>query len=108
MLQTSEIEQRLNHIQQTIGEAEQVCRSSGDAPPQLVDCIDRLWQESNQVRQVMQSQDQQRIMAAVDNLESISDEAKRVSRSEPNMSASLENAVTRVHAELSDLKHKMH
>ncbi|MEO7578750.1 MAG: hypothetical protein ABIT83_14155 [Massilia sp.] len=108
MLQANEIEQRLNHIQQTIGEAEQVCRAAGSVPQQLQDCIDRLWQESNQVRQVMQSQDQQRIIECVDNLESISDEAKRASRSQPNMSANLENAVTRVHAELSELKHQLH
>lgn len=108
MLQANEIEQRLNHIQQTIGEAEQVCRSAGGVEPQLQQCIERLWQQSNQARQVMQSQDQERIRAAVDKLESISDEAKRVTREAPNMSANLENAVMRVHAELSDLKHKLH
>jgi hypothetical protein len=36
------------------------------------------------------------------------DEAKRISRSLPQMPAHVEAAVSRVHAELSDLKHKLH
>ena len=36
------------------------------------------------------------------------DEAKRISRSAAHMPAHLEAVVTRVHAELSDFKHKLH
>jgi len=57
---------------------------------------------------VMQSNDQQRIIQCVDSLEDLGDEAKRVSRSMPKMPADVEAAVTRVHAELSDFKHKLH
>lgn len=108
MLQANEIQQRFQHIQQTIGEAEQACRSSQDTPNELRDCIDKLSRESKQAQNVMRSNDQQRIVECVDNLESMGDDAKRISRSLPRMPANVESAVTRVHDELSDLKHKLH
>jgi methyl-accepting chemotaxis protein len=107
MLQAREIQQRFTHIQQTIKEAEQAVRSA-DAPDELKDCIEKLARESQQAQQVMQSQDQQRMVECVDNLESMGDEAKRISRSAPTMSPQLETAVTRVHDELSNLKHQLH
>ena len=39
--------------------------------------------------------------------ESMGDEAKRISRSASSMSPELETAVTKVHAELSNLKHQI-
>ena len=108
MLQANEIQQRFTHIQQTISEAEQACRQSQDAPNEIRDCIEKLSREAKQAQNVMQSNDQQRIQQCVDSLEDMGDEAKRISRSLPTMPANLEAAVTRVHAELSDLKHKLH
>ena len=108
MLQASEIQQRFTHIQQTINEAEHVCRSEQDAPNEIRDCIQKLARESKQAQSVIQSNDQQRMVQCVDDLESLSDEAKRVSRSLPSMPAQLESAVSRVHAELSQLKHQLH
>jgi ElaB/YqjD/DUF883 family membrane-anchored ribosome-binding protein len=108
MLQQSEIEQRFSHLQQTLGEAEQVCRSSQDTPNEVRDCIEKLVRESRQAQGVIQSHDQQRITQCVDSLEAIGDEVKRVSRSSAQMPAHLESVVTKVHSELSDFKHKLH
>jgi septal ring factor EnvC (AmiA/AmiB activator) len=108
MLQASEIQQRFSHLQQTIGEAEQACRQSQDTPNELRDCIEKLSREYKQAQPVMQSNDTNRITECVDNLEAMGDEVKRVSRSLPQMPAHLEACVTRVHAELSDFKHKLH
>jgi len=105
MLQANEIQQRFTHIQQTIGEAQQAL---GDAPDEIRDCIEKLQRESKQAESIIQSNDQQRVIECVDRLEDMGDEAKRISRSLPQMPAHLEAAVTRVHAELSDLKHKLH
>jgi septal ring factor EnvC (AmiA/AmiB activator) len=108
MLQSSEIQQRFNHLQQTIAEAEQAARSSQDTPTDVRDCIEKLARESKQAQQVIQSNDTGRITECVDSLEAMGDEVKRVSRSAPTMPAHLEAVVTRVHAELSDFKHKLH
>jgi methyl-accepting chemotaxis protein len=108
MLQANEIQQRFTHIQQTIKQAEQACQKAGDTPDEMRNCIDKLSREAQQAQSVMQSNDQQRILQTVDSLEDMGDEAKRISRSLPSMPADVEAAVTRVHAELSDLKHKLH
>jgi septal ring factor EnvC (AmiA/AmiB activator) len=108
MLQQSEIQQRFNHLQQTIGEAQQACRSAQDTPNEVRDCIEKLARESRQAQNVMQSNDQQRITECVDNLEAMGDEVKRLSRTSDRMPAHLEAVVTRVHSELSDFKHKLH
>jgi predicted translin family RNA/ssDNA-binding protein len=108
MLQANEIQQRFTQIQQSIKEAEQACKQSQDTPDEIRDVIEKLARESQQVATAVQGNDQQRVVQAVDGLESIGDEAKRISRSLPTMPAHLEAAVTRVHAELSDLKHKLH
>jgi len=108
MLQANEIQQRFTHIQQTINDAEQACRSEQDAPNEIRDCIQKMSQQSQQAQSVMQSNDQQRMVECIDNLESMSDEAKRISRSMPSMPAQLESAVSRMHAELSNLKHQLH
>jgi methyl-accepting chemotaxis protein len=108
MLQANEIQQRFTHIQQTIGEAEQACQKSQDTPPEIRDCIQKISREVQQAQSVIQSNDQQRIIQTVDSLEDMGDEAKRISRSMPKMPPDVEQAVSRVHAELSDFKHKLH
>ena len=108
MLQANEIQQRYSHLQQTIGEAEQACMASSETPPEMRDCIQRISRELQQARDVMQSNDEARIVQCVDSLEDMGDEAKRISRTMPRMPAHLEAVVTRVHAELSDFKHKLH
>ena len=108
MLQANEIQQRYTHLQQTIGEAEQACKASQDTPPEMRDCIDRISREVRQAKDVMQSNDEARIVQCVDRMEDMGDEAKRISRSNPHMPAHVEAVVTRVHAELSDFKHKLH
>jgi Zn-dependent oligopeptidase len=108
MLQQAEIQQRFNHLQQTIGEAEQACRQSSDTPNDVRDCIEKLARESKQAQSVIQGSDQQRIVECVDSLEAIGDEVKRVSRSSSHIPAHVEAMVTRVHSELSELKHKLH
>ena len=108
MLQQNEIQQRFSHLQQTLGEAEQACRQSQDTPHEIRDCIEKLVRESRQAQDVMQSNDQDRIVQCVDSMEAMGDEVKRVSRTMPQMPAQLEAVVSRVHAELSEFKHKLH
>ena len=66
MLQANEIQQRYSHLQQTIGEAEQACMSSQDTPPEMRDCIQRISRELKQAQDVMQSNDEARIVSCGD------------------------------------------
>lgn len=108
MLQVTEIRQRFSQFQQTLREAEQVCHSIDSAPAELVECVERLARETDNAESVIQSDDTSQIVQCVDALESISDEAKQVSRNKAQMPAHLESLVSKVHAELSQLKHQLH
>ena len=108
MLGANEIQQRISHIQQTIGKAEQACMSSQDTPPELKACIQKMARDVQEVNEVIMTNDEARIIECVDNLEDLGDDAKRLSRSEARISPQVETAVLKVHAELSDLKHKLH
>jgi Zn-dependent oligopeptidase len=108
MLQANEIQQRFDHLQQTIAQAEQASMSASDTPPQLKDCIQKIARESKQCGEAIKSNDQSRIIECVDSLEAMGDDLKRISRSDTHTPPQLETAVTQVHAELSDLKHKLH
>jgi methyl-accepting chemotaxis protein len=108
MLQANEIQQRITHIQKTVGEAEQVAKASADASPELRAVIQKIADGAKQADAIIQTNDQARIVEFVDSLEDMGDDAKRLSRSDAHISPQLETAVTRIHAELSELKHKLH
>ena len=108
MLQSSEIQKRFSSIQQAIGQASQTLQSESSIPMELKECIQRLDRETSAAQQVIQSQDESRIRQCVDDLESIGDEAKRVCRTQGAVNPQVAAVVTRVHDELSDLKHQLH
>ena len=108
MLQSSEIQQRFSSIQQAIGQASQTLQAESGTSPELKECIQKLDRESSRAQQVIQSQDESRIRQCVDDLESMGDEAKRVCRSQGTATPRVAEAITKVHDELSDLKHKLH
>lgn len=108
MMQANEIQQTFSRIQQTIGQAEQACNASADTPSDLKACISKLAREAKTAGDVIKSNDESRIIQCVDDLEDMGDEARRLSRSDSHISPQVESAVTKVHAELSALKHKLH
>jgi chromosome segregation ATPase len=108
MLQANEIQQRFNHIQQSIQQATQACQSSSNVPSDLQNCIQQLDSESNSAQQVMQSQDQQQIIQCVDKLEQLGDRARDACQQSQSVDGQLKQAVMQAHDELSDLKRQLH
>jgi phage shock protein A len=108
MMQVNEIRQQFNHIEQTIAQAMQACSNETNVPQDLKQCIQQMDQQSNQARQVMQSQDENQIVQCVDNLEELGDRAMRACEQANGISDQVRNAVSQAHRELSDLKHQLH
>ncbi len=108
MMQVSEIKRQFNHIEQTIDQATQACRMSQGVPSDLKQCITELDRQTDEARQVMQSQDESRIRECVDDLEELGDRAKRACEMSENVDDGLRDAVMQAHRELSDLKHQLH
>ncbi len=108
MLQASEIQQRFTSIRRTIGEAERACESAQESSPQLRDYLHKMADEAKTADAIIRGSEQSRIVECIDRLEDMGDEAKRMSRSDDHISQKLESAVSKVHAELSSLKHQLH
>lgn len=108
MLNASDIKQRFNHIEKSVTQAEQACKSGVGVPKDLKDSIHKLGTETDRAKQVLQSQDETRIRKCVDQLEMVGDQARDACQRAENLDDSLKNAVMQVHRELSDLKHQLH
>ena len=107
-MQVNEIQQRFRRIERTIQQANQACRSDTSAPQELRDCVQQLNRQSQQVKQVLQSEDTHRIRQCVDDLELLGDRAQRACERADDLNDTIRTAVDQVHNELSTLKHQLH
>jgi phage shock protein A len=108
MMRLSEIQQRFDHIEQTIHHASQACAQAVMLPMDLKDSIQQLDEKSGQAKQVMQSQDEGRIRQCIDDLEELGDRAKDACERTGTVDDNVKNAVMQAHRELSELKHQLH
>lgn len=108
MMQVNEIRQQFNHIEQTIDQAMQACSRDASLPQDLRQCVQQMDQRSEQTRQVLQSQDENRIIECVDDLEEWGDRALRACEQSDGISEQVKSAISQAHRELSDLKHQLH
>jgi hypothetical protein len=108
MLQANEIQKRFTHLEQSIEKASQACHADSSLPKDLMDCVDQLDKQSESARKIMESKDENRIRRCVDELEQVGDRAEQACQRATNVDAKVKNAVTSVHAELSDLKKQLH
>lgn len=108
MLQMNEIAQRFSNIRRTIGEAERASEAARETSPELREQLHKLADEARAADTIIGAGQQQVVVEWIDRLEDMGDEARRLSRSDDRMSPQLETAVSKVHAELSSLKHQLH
>jgi polyhydroxyalkanoate synthesis regulator phasin len=108
MLQSSEIQKRFSHIQQTISEATRSCQSAQSVPQDLKRCVEELDKECKTAQSAMKSQDEDRMRECIDSLEQIGDRAERACEHAGNVDGNLKRAVSTMHSELSDLKRQLH
>ncbi|HJW54752.1 MAG TPA: hypothetical protein VJ577_05710 [Burkholderiaceae bacterium] len=108
MMQINEIQQRFSNVERTINQVTQACETGSNMPQDLKDCVQKLDQETGRTKQVLQSQDQKRIVECVDNLEQLSDRTEQAVERASNLDANIRNAVMQAHRELSTLKHQLH
>lgn len=108
MMNVNEIQQRFNHIENTISQAAEMCLSDASVPKELKDWVEKMDMESDQVKQILQTKDEDRILQCVDDLEEIGDHAKDACQRASNVKDSVRQAVLLAHRELSDLKHQLH
>jgi DNA-binding ferritin-like protein len=109
MMRANEIQQRLNHIESTIHQVAERCRSINTLPMDLKDSIQQLDQRAVQTHSMLErSQDENQMMQCVDDLEELGDRAKEACEHSSNVDRDLREAIMQAHRELSDLKHQLH
>ena len=108
MISQSEVQQKFNHIQQSIGQAVEACQNEQGTTQRLKNSIEKLDQRCSMAADDIKSNDPSRMTTAVDDLEMLGDDAKRACQEAGQVPARLKEAVIQVHDELSDLKHKIH
>ncbi len=109
MLQSSEIQMRFTHLQQTVSEASRTLHADATIPRDLMSCMDELDKECKATsKKAMSSHDEDRIRQWVDDLERIGDRAERACQQAGGLDAKIKSAVTSMHSELVDLKRQMH
>lgn len=108
MLQSSEIQSRFSHLQQTISEASRLLHADSKTPQNLMSCVDELDKECKSANKIMSSRDEDRIRQCVDDLERIGDRAEQACQQAGGLDSKAKDAVTSMHSELSDLKRQLH
>ena len=106
-MQTSELKQRIDQVEQCADEAERAIQA-GSVSGDLRQCVDAMHQQARQAQQACSSQqqqgDQSRVRDAVMQLEQASDRAMQACRNAGNVDPKLQQAVQRAHDEASNLK----
>lgn len=109
MLQTSEIQKRFTHLQQTVSETARTLHADATIPKDLMGCMDELDKECRSAsKKVMSSHDEDRIRQWVDDLERIGDRAEHACQQASGLDTKVKTAITSMHSELSDLKRQLH
>ncbi|HVL77593.1 MAG TPA: hypothetical protein VM406_16385 [Noviherbaspirillum sp.] len=108
MLRGNEIQQQYSQVEAAIHQAAQRCESTGSVPMDLKDSIQRLEQQTSQARDVILSQDENRIRQCIDDMEEIGDQAKAACENAGQLDPQLRDAVMQAHQQLSNLKHQLH
>lgn len=109
MMQMNEVQQRFSHVDQTVHQAAQACQHATNVPMDLKDSIQKLEEQTERARQVIQAQDENQVRQCIDQLEDLGDQARDAcERSGNTIDDSIKTAVMQAHRELSDLKHQLH
>lgn len=108
-MQINQMKERLGRVEQCASSAQQACQSATGVPQELQQCVSELDRRSHEAMQWVQgSQDEQRIVQCVDDLERIGDRAMAACKQADGIDPQVKSAVRQAHDELSSLKHQLH
>lgn len=104
MPQTNDIEHRVHLLEQAIGQAAQASSAEQGLPSELRDSIQRVDRLSDSAREILLSQDAQRIRTLIRDMELLAERAKRVCTNVPHLSAQMKGSVSHMHSQIMELK----
>jgi hypothetical protein len=107
MMQMDQIQRRLSEVLRVVDFAAQECQSESNVPGDLRACLRELDLSAARAGQVMQSHDEMRIRAWVEDMEALTDRAERVVTRSSSVESELRHAILEAHNELLNLKHQL-
>lgn len=110
-MQSNQLQQRVERIEQCTDEAVKAMQQAGDgAPDDLRQCVAQMHEQARDLRtKARQAGDQAQLTGSVDSLEQTGDRAKAACKSAGGrIDPQLQSAVTKAHDEIADLKKQMH
>ncbi|WP_233871539.1 hypothetical protein [Paraburkholderia adhaesiva] len=108
MLQTSDLQKRFTHLQQTVSEVSRAMHADATIPKHLMNWMNELEKECKSAKKIMSSKDEDRIRQCVDDLERIGDRTERACQNASGLAAGIVDTVSSMHSELSNLKRQLH
>lgn len=109
-MQVNEMKQRFNQFEQCVEDAKQACQQDSSVPQQLASNIQDLDREVHRAHDLVQGAQQQsaELVQCIDRLEQMGDNVKQACQQAGSISDRTQNACMDVHRQISDLKHQMH
>ena len=110
-MQTSQLQQRVERIEQCADEAVKAVQQAGaNAPDELRQCVAQMHEQARDLRaKAGQAGDQAQLTGSIDSLEQTGDRAKAACRNAGGrIDPQLQSVVTKAHDEIADLKKQMH
>jgi hypothetical protein len=109
VLEIRQVKQQLTQVGLIIHRATQALRDDKTAPKELIDCVRRLDQQSQQAQQRVQDpEDEFVLMRCIADLEETSDRVKEACDKASDLSAQAKSAVQLAHKQVSSLKYQIH
>lgn len=109
-MQTHDMKQRVDRIEQCTDDAKRALQQSASAPAELKQCVEQMHQQAHDVQQACSSTGgqaqlgQDALRQRIEQLEQTGDQAMQACRRAGNVDPQLQQAVQRAHDEISSLK----
>ena len=108
-LEIRQVRQQLTQVGLIIHRATQALRSDKSAPKELIDCVQRLDQQSQQAQQRVQDpEDEFVLMRYIADMEESGDRVKEACDKASELSPRTKSAVQLAHKQVSTLKYQIH
>lgn len=108
-MQPSQVMDYFASVEQSIGNAAELCQLTSDVPEDVRECLSELERESDHARRVLEDEDNDnRVIQCIDRLEQLGDRAIQACREAGNTVApQVENAAQQARDAIADMKRRL-
>jgi hypothetical protein len=107
-MQANQVKSEFPSIKRSVGEAAQLCQTTGDVPENVRTALSQLNRQTDEASNFLEREtNDEKILQCIDELEELGDQAKNACRSS-QVSEQVADAVIKAHDAISDLQRRLH